>query len=604
MRSVLQVRAVIIMTALLLLLASAVPGALTLGTQAAFAANTTYYVSNSSGNDANNGLSQTTAWKTMAKVSGITFQPGDRILLKSGDTWNEKLTLKGSGTKASPITITSFGTGNKPLITANTPNSGVIYGKNLSNWLIQGLAVKAVPSANLTYTNKTIGILVDYDTTAVHSGLQIDGNEVYSTTPDSNTYGINIVAYVPGSTFGAVANDIVISNNKIHDLGWYAIITGGWDTANSKSFNSQETFGNLYVVGNEVTNMGNQGIVVGNARNSAIERNVVRAAGQANSNGYGPGGLWYVSSRDSVIRFNEVSEMKDSGSGYDGAGINIDWYCTNITVQYNYSHDNKGNGFTTMSNNGGKFLNNKAKGNKGEQSNGKGQIALGNFTGARDLSTGARNMVVANNTIIVDVAGTNAINTAFSDDGVTPIAGLWTGNSIYRNNIVLKSGVANTSVFSFALNANIDSSWENRIYSSNGLTFVASKNGTTYNTLSAWQTATGYDSGTQLYGLDNALPSTVSNVTSTLSNGYVQLSWAAATDSGSGIAHYNIYRGTTAGFTPAYTSMVGESTGTSFMDNARPKSNTTYYYKVEAEDYNGNNGSASAAHTAVTGLIP
>ncbi|OXM14394.1 hypothetical protein [Paenibacillus herberti] len=68
--------------------------------------NTAYYVSSSAGDDANDGLTEATTWKTLAKVSGMTFLPGDRILLKSGDTWNEKLTLKGSGTLANPITIT------------------------------------------------------------------------------------------------------------------------------------------------------------------------------------------------------------------------------------------------------------------------------------------------------------------------------------------------------------------------------------------------------------------------------------------------------------------------------------------------------------------
>ncbi|ACS99843.1 family 16 glycoside hydrolase [Paenibacillus sp. JDR-2] len=562
----------------------------------------TYYVSNSLGNDGNSGLSPTTPWKTMAKVSGMTFQPGDCILLKAGDTWNERLTLKGTGTINNPITVTSYDSGNKPVISANAPNSGVVYGQNLNHWLIRGLAVKVIPSANLVYTNKSTGILVEYDTTKVHEGLRIEGNEVYSTTPDSNTYGINIVSYVQGSSYGLVAKDMVIAGNKIHDLGWYAIITAGWDSANGTSFHSQESYQNFYVAENEVTNMGNQGIVIGNAHDSAIERNVVRAGGQANSNGYGPGGLWYVSSRDSVIRFNEVSEMKDSGSGYDGAGINIDWYCSNITVQYNYSHDNKGNGFTTMSNNGGKILSNKARGNKGEQTNGRGQIALGNFTGLPAKSTGTHNMEVSGNTIIVDIAGTNGMNSAFSDDGVTPVAGLWTGNKIANNNIVLKSGFAGTSVFNIGTNAIIDEIKNNRIYSSNS-TFIASNNGTAYNDLSAWQSGTGYDSGTQLLALDNTLPSTVSAVTSTLNGGYVQLSWSAAADSGSGIAHYNIYRGTTPGFTPAYSNMVGESTVTSFLDKERPKSNTTYYYKIEAEDYNGNNGSSSAAYTAVTGFI-
>ncbi|SDS86520.1 Right handed beta helix region [Paenibacillaceae bacterium GAS479] len=558
--------------------------------------NTTYYVSSSTGDDTNDGLTEATAWKTMGKISGMTFLPGDRILLKSGDTWNEKLTLKGSGTKEAPITITSFGTGDKPKISANSPSSGVVLGINLSHWLIQGLAVEAIPSSALAWGNVTNGILIRYDNSRVHEGLQIDGNEVFSASPNTNTNGIVVTAQVPGTDFKEIANNIIISNNSVHDLGWYGITTSGWDNVKQEELRSQLSYGNLYVVGNEVVNMGNQGIVVQNAHDSAIERNIVRAGGQANSNGYGPGGLWYIASRDSVVRFNEVSEMKDSESGYDGAGINVDWYCDNITVEYNYTHDNKGNGFTTMSNRGAKINNNKVEGNKGEQGNGKGQIALGSFTGRPDLSTGLHDIEVAGNTIIVDVAGTNAINSSSNPYG------FYSGNRIHSNNIVLKSGVTGTSVFNIGQDTLIDAINNNRIYSE-GSAFRASQFGTAYDTLASWQVATGFDMESQVAEVDNSAPAALQNVTATV-NGYVQLTWNAASDSGSGINHYNIYRSTNPDFTPSYKNMVGESKETSFVDRERPESNQTYFYKVEAEDFNGNNGPASAALSAVTGQIP
>src|SRR5687768_9443967 len=40
----------------------------------------TYFVSSSSGNDANNGLSEAAPWRTLTKVTNSTFQPGDQIL--------------------------------------------------------------------------------------------------------------------------------------------------------------------------------------------------------------------------------------------------------------------------------------------------------------------------------------------------------------------------------------------------------------------------------------------------------------------------------------------------------------------------------------------
>lgn len=558
--------------------------------------NTTYFVSSSTGDDANDGLTEAKAWKTMGKISAMTFQPGDRILLKSGDVWNEKLTLKGMGSKEDPIAITSYGTGNKPKISANAPGSGVVLGINLSYWLIQGLAVEAIPSSALAWGNVTNGIKIEYDNSRVYEGLTIDGNEVFSASPNTNTNGIVITANVPGTDFKEIANDITISDNNVHDLGWYGITSSGWDNVKQEELRSQLSYGNLYVKGNEVVNMGNQGIVIQNAHDSAIERNIVRAGGQANSNGYGPGGLWYIASRDSVIRFNEVSEMKDSESGYDGAGINVDWYCDNITVEYNYTHDNKGNGFTTMSNRGTKIINNKARGNKGEQGNGRGQIALGSFTGRPDLSTGLHDIEVAGNTIIVDVEGTDGINSASNPYG------FYSGARIRNNNIVLKEGVPNTSVFSIGSDTKFDEINTNRVYSEDSA-FRASQHGTAYDSLASWQTATGFDSSTQVFEFDNAPPSEVRNLAAAV-NGYIQLNWSASSDEGSGVAHYNIYRGTTPDFTPSYANMVGESKETSFVDRERPASNHTSYYKVEAEDYNGNNGQALASLQAVTGNIP
>ena len=82
---------------------------------------TTYYVSQSSGNDSWTG--QVAApdgaggpWKTLAKASSVTCAPGDRILLKCGDAWNEELHPQGNGTPEKPITIGSYGEGKKPLI--------------------------------------------------------------------------------------------------------------------------------------------------------------------------------------------------------------------------------------------------------------------------------------------------------------------------------------------------------------------------------------------------------------------------------------------------------------------------------------------------------
>lgn len=87
----------------------------------ALASATTYYVSSSSGSDANSGTSSTAAWQTIAHVNAQTFQPGDFILFKRGDAWNESLVPPSSGTSASPIAFDAYGTGAPPNLTGYYP---------------------------------------------------------------------------------------------------------------------------------------------------------------------------------------------------------------------------------------------------------------------------------------------------------------------------------------------------------------------------------------------------------------------------------------------------------------------------------------------------
>ena len=55
-------------------------------------------------------------WKTLHRASAAPLQPGDRILLKRGDAWDEELRPRGNGTPKNPIVIGAYGTGGKPLI--------------------------------------------------------------------------------------------------------------------------------------------------------------------------------------------------------------------------------------------------------------------------------------------------------------------------------------------------------------------------------------------------------------------------------------------------------------------------------------------------------
>ncbi len=87
-----------------------------------------YYVDSGAGDDANDGRDPTAPWETITKVNASTFQPGDYILFKSGETWTEQPLLPPSAGRAgAPITFGAYGAGARPIFDGNLSDQRVIY---------------------------------------------------------------------------------------------------------------------------------------------------------------------------------------------------------------------------------------------------------------------------------------------------------------------------------------------------------------------------------------------------------------------------------------------------------------------------------------------
>ena len=119
-----------------------------------------YYVS-PNGNDANDGLSEAKAWKTLAKVNSATLSSGSVVLFERGGVWN----LQGSLKMQAGVTYSAYGSGDKPLISncveANLTSDWTNVGENL--WVYSGSYQSglvdeypndtAIPGSYLTSTN-------------------------------------------------------------------------------------------------------------------------------------------------------------------------------------------------------------------------------------------------------------------------------------------------------------------------------------------------------------------------------------------------------------------------------------------------------------------
>jgi glucose/arabinose dehydrogenase/PKD repeat protein len=89
---------------------------------------------------------------------------------------------------------------------------------------------------------------------------------------------------------------------------------------------------------------------------------------------------------------------------------------------------------------------------------------------------------------------------------------------------------------------------------------------------------------------DSTPPSAPANLKATGTLGKVTLGWDISTDN-VGVSGYEVYRSTTAGFTPAAANRIATPNALSYVDTVAPG---TYYYRVKAADAAGNLSAASA----------
>lgn len=105
----------------------------------------TYYVSSTYGDDENDGLSADSPWATFRNPNAMILGPGDRVLLRRGDHWEDELNLRGWGRPDAPIELASYGPTNldRPRITRfDVEFDRCIVIQRPSNWIIRGMDVR------------------------------------------------------------------------------------------------------------------------------------------------------------------------------------------------------------------------------------------------------------------------------------------------------------------------------------------------------------------------------------------------------------------------------------------------------------------------------
>ena len=335
---------------------------------------TSYYVSSSRGNDCNSGTSEHEPFQTLARINEITLLPGDKVLLKSGDTWNgQALHLKtgSNGSKDAPIQIKPYGRGGKrPIINANGQGrwiqdyhapielhrnkaevSSALLFRDVSYLEISGLELtndrEMNPAADPQKYNDGLAL----ERTGL-AGIAENGpvthiviSDMYIHDVDGNIYdkhlangGIYFMAHYPADGKPAAEphniarfDDLQILNNRVETVSRWGIAAGYTAYQNiidqpqdgpiDDAIIAKYGSSRVLIRGNYVKDAGGDAITVMYCDRPLVEHNVSDGAAR------------YINATDYLHPYN-IEGPQDAEWGRVAAAI-WPWRCKNAIFQYN-----------------------------------------------------------------------------------------------------------------------------------------------------------------------------------------------------------------------------------------------------------------------------
>lgn len=213
--------------------------------------------------------------------------------------------------------------------------------------------------------NKTLEDDKEYNTIVIDGCYvhDVDGNENRGVNKVDGGIGVEVIFSSKAGVY-PYFNGVTIQNNRIDQCdrtGIKAIRLSdldqfknndpnktGYDPNNDADNNSAndgvrhdnirykgQAQRGLHIVGNYLSDIGGDGILVCEAQGAVVEHNVVN--GQAMRAKGANAGIWAWNSFDTLFRYNESFD----GPAYnqDGCSYDSDYWCAGTIFEYNYSHD-------------------------------------------------------------------------------------------------------------------------------------------------------------------------------------------------------------------------------------------------------------------------
>ena len=298
-----------------------------------------YHFDAVNGNDKNDGLSDSTAWKSVFKLRRVKLQAGDKVLFKRGQEFEGRISLSGEGTETQPIIIGAYGEGTaKPIIKAPDHSPYAVRIGNSSYLTLQDLDI--VNHGSTESAGRT-GVLLECKDYGTSRGIRLNNltvRDVNGSMVKKEGAGSGILIKNGGDKKISIYDGLTIEYCHVKNCYRNAIIWDGyWDRTN------WHPNLNVLVRYNLIEEVPGDGIVPIGCDGAIIEYNVMRNGVDTwpdpEHSKEAAAGFWPWASDNTVIRFNEVSDHK---APWDGQGFDADYSCTGTLIEYNYSHDNYG----------------------------------------------------------------------------------------------------------------------------------------------------------------------------------------------------------------------------------------------------------------------
>jgi hypothetical protein len=311
----------------------------------------TVYVSSSRGNDANSGTSEDSPVKTLKKASSLVRDNmPDHMLLKSGDSWTERLSWGKSGRSSQePLLIGAYGEGARPMIKAGSGTALDVNAGDVDHLAIVGIHFfahtrdpnasgfsRTTGSYGIRFVAGTDGLLIeDVVIDQFTNNLLLQGyggqqsNVKIRRSVITDAYGTEGKAQ---GMYATKVNGLTLEENVFDHNGWNSQVSGGGASALSHNAYLASDNSNVVVKGNVFSDASSHGL---QARaggviqdNLFLDNPIHMSFGLVNGSELKPGGV------TGTVEGNVMLGTRAIGGSYRGWAVELG-NIKNATVRNN-----------------------------------------------------------------------------------------------------------------------------------------------------------------------------------------------------------------------------------------------------------------------------